>query len=492
MSTTKRSYQQILKATSIFGGVQVMNIVISLIRSKFVAIWLGPLGMGIIGLLNSSLNIISEFSKMGIDTTAVREISIANEESDKRRVVFAVGVINRILWITGLLGMVLTIMLSPILSKLAFGDYQHTLAFVWVSVSLLFQQLAQGQLAILQGFRKLKSLAKASLYGNLLGLILSLPLYYYFQVDAIVPTIIASSLLAFLISRAYSKNIERTNIRLGYRQVIKEGKHMLKLGFMISLRGLITLVTAYLIQVFISYYGGVDEVGYYMAGYMIINSYVGIIFKAMRTDYFPRLSAIIHDRTQMNMIVYQQAIIATLIITPIILVFLIAIPLVINVLYSKQFLVIEGYLSWAILATLFQALSWSIGYVILAKGDSNLFIKTAIFFNVLFFCMEIAGYHFWGLTGMGIALLVYYFFHFIGVFFITKVSYGLSLPKGLYLIFLFSIVLCAMSVIFSVFSPFLKYTMMTIIAFISAIFSLNELDKRIGLIEYIKHFLHKK
>ena len=50
----KNSYRSILKGTSIFGGVQIFQIAVNLIRGKFVAMFLGPTGMGISSLFNSS------------------------------------------------------------------------------------------------------------------------------------------------------------------------------------------------------------------------------------------------------------------------------------------------------------------------------------------------------------------------------------------------------------------------------------------------------
>ena len=44
------SYSHILKYTGIFGGVQGLNILISLVRNKAVALLLGPSGMGLASL----------------------------------------------------------------------------------------------------------------------------------------------------------------------------------------------------------------------------------------------------------------------------------------------------------------------------------------------------------------------------------------------------------------------------------------------------------
>ena len=64
MSEEKASYRSIMKATSLFGGVQVFNILISIIRSKFVAILLGPAGLGIVGLLQSTIGLVTSLTSL--------------------------------------------------------------------------------------------------------------------------------------------------------------------------------------------------------------------------------------------------------------------------------------------------------------------------------------------------------------------------------------------------------------------------------------------
>ena len=39
MSEEKVSYREIMKATSLFGGVQVFNIIVALIKSKIIAVF---------------------------------------------------------------------------------------------------------------------------------------------------------------------------------------------------------------------------------------------------------------------------------------------------------------------------------------------------------------------------------------------------------------------------------------------------------------------
>ena len=103
-----------MKATSLFGGVQVFNILISVIRSKAIALLVGPIGFGVIGLLNSTLRIIGDFTKVGLDTSAVKEISEQNTQADNSKVSEIISVLEKIIWITGTLGALITIVFSKV------------------------------------------------------------------------------------------------------------------------------------------------------------------------------------------------------------------------------------------------------------------------------------------------------------------------------------------------------------------------------------------
>ena len=144
------SYRKIFKATSLFGGVQVYQILIGIIRSKFVAVLLGPAGMGIQGLYQSAIQMVQSFSSLGLSSSAVRDVSEANGSGDAHRIGLTVAVVKRLVWITGLIGLAATAVLSPVLSKTTFGNYDYVIPFIFLSVTLLLDQLSAGQRVILQ------------------------------------------------------------------------------------------------------------------------------------------------------------------------------------------------------------------------------------------------------------------------------------------------------------------------------------------------------
>lgn len=83
MTEEQASYRQIIKATSLFGGVQAVQIIIQVIRPKFIAVLLGTSGIGIIGLLTSTIGLISSMTNFGLGISAVKTIAAAYETKDE-------------------------------------------------------------------------------------------------------------------------------------------------------------------------------------------------------------------------------------------------------------------------------------------------------------------------------------------------------------------------------------------------------------------------
>ena len=498
MNDNQQSYRKVLNATSLFGGVQVINIILRLIRSKAIALLIGPIGMGISNLLLTTMELINGLTNLGLERSAVKDISLANTNSNSKSVAKTISILKKLVWLTITIGVILMIALSPWLSEIAFGNKDYTISFIWISIALLFKQLSSSQLAILQGLRKLQYLAKANLLGNFIGLLITLPLYYFFRIDAIVPAIIIATFMSFIFTYYYSQKLDIAPVAISRKEAVSEGKGMINLGVMLSLSSMITLLVAYIIRIYIGSSNeteelGLIDVGLYSAGFVILNSYVGIIFNAMGTDYFPRLSEIANDIIKLRKTVLEQAIVAILLITPIIVVFLAFAPLIIVILYSNEFSPIVAMVTWGILGMIFKAVSWSMGYMIIAKGDSKVFIKTAIGFNAILLLINIVGYHYGGLEGIGISFFIYYIIHFIAIRIITYYRYDFYFEKGFYKIFTFTVIMCflAFSITF-IPSSILKYSLMSVIIVVSCWYSHKELDKKIGLKDYLAGIFKRK
>ncbi|KAA6348117.1 hypothetical protein EZS27_004466 [termite gut metagenome] len=480
------SYRQIFKATSLFGGVQVFNILIGIIRSKFIAVLLGPTGMGIAGLLTSTTGMIAGLTNFGLGSSAVRNVAEAYLQQDKQKISIVVTTLRRLVWITGLLGTFVTLILAPWLSELTFGNKDYIYPFMFLSITLLFSQLSGGQNVLLQGTRNLTYLAKANILGSLLGLLITVPLYYFLGAEGIVPALIIASAITLLLSWYFSRKIKFDKTSLSFNEIKQAGKGMLTMGFMLSLSGLITLVVAYLTRIYIGKEGSVEQVGLYNAGFAIIGIYVGLVFTAMGTDYYPRLSGVVHDNQLAKETINQQAEIAILILAPILMIFFVFINWMIQLLYSDQFTSVNGMMQWAALGMFFRAVSWSIAFLYLAKGASKIYFINETMANIYCLVLNILGYKYWGLNGLGVAFLLAYIVYLLQVFIICKRKYNFNFDKTFVKTFVLQLIcgiVCFCSVKFIRY-PY-QYLIGVFLIIISSIYSIKELNEKIGLKEFI-------
>lgn len=493
MEDEKKSYQQVMKATSLFGGVQVIRILVTVIRSKIMALLLGPEGVGISNLLTRPLQLITVATQLGLDKSAVKEISAHHKKGEDTQAYRMIAILKRLVWITALIGALFTVTFSGVLSSFTFDSYEYTYTFMWLGLAVVFNQLAMSNLSILQGLRKLAFLAKANVYGAIAGLIVTIPLYYYLKLDGILPAIVITSGFVFLFAYFFAKQTIKTHASVTNKMVLSEGKPMIKLGLALSFSSIIGLVVAYLILVYIRAEGGKIEAGFYGAGIAILNNYVGLIFNAMSTDYYPRLAAVCNDMKAVVKTVFEQAFIALLLITPVVIVFIAFAPVFISLLYSDEFEPAVALVRWGILGMVFKAVSWSMGYVIIAKGDSKLFTKTAVFFNSILLVLNILGYYYWGLEGIGMSLFVYFIIHYIGVRIITYYRYGFQMKAAFYPVFLMCLLLCAAAFMATYIEASLfKYGVLVVLIVISSLYSFRLLDAKIGFRSLVNTILKRK
>ena len=488
----KSSYRSIFKATSLFGGVQVYQILIQIIKSKFVAVLLGPAGVGIMGLYQSGLQLIQQLSSMGLSQSAVRDVSEANGSNDMQRIAKTVTVVRKLVWITGLLGLVLVVCFSPLLSKASFGNYDYTIPFIILSVTLLLDQLSAGQKVVLQGMRRLKDLAKCSAFGVTFGLFTSVPLYYWLGIEGIVPTFLLSSVCTLLLSWFYSRKIKIEKVKVTPKQTFEHGKLMLVMGVSMSLSGILNTAVAYALRGFIQANGGVEQVGLFQAGFIIMTTYVGMVMNAIATDYYPRLAAINKDNQKCREAVSQQGEIGVMILAPMLTICLVFMPFVLKILYSDRFLAANEYISWACLGMMLRLSSWVISFLFVAKAESKLFMINELSANLYYLVFSLIGYKTFGLVGLGIAFALEYVVYFVQCYLIVRKRYDFSFSNSFikcYGIQLLLIITCLVIVL--LLDGWLKYTTGSVIIAISCYMGFKGLNEKLELLSLVKQKIKK-
>ena len=470
-----------MKATSIFGGVQVFNILVTLIRGKFVAILIGTAGMGLNGLLLSGLTLIRTITSLGVPESAVKNIAAAHNSDDPTKIRTIYQVFRRLIWFTAFLGVLATVVFSPLLSKFAFKNYEHTTSFLWLSVTFVFGALSGGIYTLLRGTRQLKYLAQANIIGSFTGLVVALPIFYFYGINGVVPAIIVTAFANYLVSLYFTKKIKFESIAVSWPETLTIGKPIVQLGLSLTLVTILSSAVAFALSAFISGTGSLSDVGLYNAGNTIVGGYVGMVFTAMSTDYFPRLAGVIHDDSKWKQLVNEQAELVLIILGIVLILLLATSPLLIRLLLSKEFLASNDYITWAVLAIPLKGLVWVLNYIVLAKGNNKLFLTMEITANVIVLSFNILFYHLLGLKGLGISLSISYLVVTILVLIIISKKFKFILRNNVFLLFTLSFFsLFSYLFISLLITDSLKYWLQIFIVVGTLSFFLYQFDKRIS------------
>ena len=425
----KGAYGQVVKYTGIFGGVQGLNVIVSLVRNKLAAVLLGPAGMGLVSLFNATVAFISQATGFGISMSAVRHISELTELGNEAQRSYYIKVVRAWSLLAALLGVLVCVAIGPFLSSNTFAWGNHTLHFILLAPAVGMIAITAGETAILKGTRQLKPLVVVQTFTILATLLLTVPAYYFFGQAGIVPVIVLMALVTLLLTVNYSYRLYPLQLS-GSKGILGDGMEMIRLGVAFTLAGIVGAGSEMLIRSWLNLQGDLDAVGLYNAGYMITVTYASMVFSAMEADYFPRLSAVNADIVATNETVNKQMEVTMLIIAPMLVWMIVLLPVLTPLLLSGKFMPIVAMTQVAALAMFFKAITLPTAYITLARGYSLIYLALETAYFVVFVLLVMFGYRHWGLFGTGLAITVANVFDFLMIHAVARFRYGYKMSSA--------------------------------------------------------------
>lgn len=399
------SYSHVLKYTSLLGGVQVFYILMAVIRNKLTAVLIGVAGVGLADLYARTVELLGNMTNLGLSFSIVPKLSQLYDEGDEARLRRHIRLVRTLAFCTALFGFVVGLVTAPWFSLMIHGSYDYTWAYCLLSPAIGFSSLLGGEAAILKGLRKLKTIAATSALGALGTLLLTVPLYAVLGIKGVLPVVVLTCVLLWAIHfRATTKLFPYRLIWPG-RYLFHKGLPIVRLGFAYISAGILGSGAEMLIRkVIVSSEGGLQSVGLYAVGLTLVVSYARLIFVTMDADYFPRLSVAIRHKDEMNQTVNRQIDVLVMLMSPFLIVFALALPLVLRLLYTESFFPVIPMVICALPYMFFKAVYSPVAYLPLARGDSRMYFVMEFLYDVFFTLVVVLGYKYGGLIGSGIGL----------------------------------------------------------------------------------------
>ncbi|WP_208511621.1 O-antigen translocase [Variovorax paradoxus] len=438
---THAGYRGILRSTSIIGGASIVNILIGLIRVKVAATFLGPAGIGLIGLMTNLIGVASNVAALGLGTVGTKQIAeaaaskVPDDLQASRRILFWATTLSALLG-GAIFWVIRDIVANHILAGALSADQVG-----WLSIGVTLTVIAGSQVALLNGLRRIGDLARQSVYSAALGTATACLALYFWRVDAVIVFVLLPLAFSCFFGFTYTRKIPRTatSQALHWREAIEKMSPIFRLGLAIMFAGLAMTVGQLCVRTIIQRQLGVEALGLFESSWMISMTYIGFVLKAMGTDYYPRLTKDISNSKTTNRVVNEQTEVALLLAAPVFLAMFTMSPWVIQLLYSERFLGAVGILRWQIIGDLLKVLSWPLGYVLLAAGKGRLFMLCETTVVLVFVLSSWVAIPLIGLQGAGVGFLLMYVVLLPLVHFLVKTKTNFHWEK---FVFFYALSIC--------------------------------------------------
>jgi O-antigen/teichoic acid export membrane protein len=483
--------RQIIRSSAIIGGSSFANIIISLVRTKVVALLLGPSGIGLIGLFNGLIAAGSTVAALGFGNVGVRQISDAVGQSDPKHL----ETVRRALFVgtlvLAIIGGAVFWLLRDLLATFVLKNQDFGSQVGWLAIAVSLNVLAGSQVALLNGLRRIADLARLSIFSALLASILGIPILLIWKEHGVVAYLLLSSIATLIVGYFYVAKIPKLIYpRPPFSAFVAQWGSLARLGSAITITAAVSSVGHLAVRGLVQADLGYEALGNFEAAWVISMTYIGFVLKAMGTDYYPNLTSSIRDRLAVKRLVNQQAEISFLMAGPVLLVMIALAPWVIQLLYSSQFDTAASVLRWQVFGDIFKLASFPLAYIILAEGNGKKFMLVEISATIVFVASVWIGLPYSGLNTTGFSFVLMYLFHFLVVYFLAYKKFQFFWSVEVFSVFLFLLVSASIAMIASYIDLYLGAFVGVFLSFIFSVKSYKRISSlaRVGLNDYLVIF----
>ena len=488
------SYKSIAKSSGLIAFVQIAQMLFALIRNKLISVLLGSAAFGLYSIYNTFIEMGTTFSILGLNNSAVREISRCN--SDQIIIGKVIYILNRLILIFSLIIFTVTLLFSEKIAFYLFNEDGHQKGVITIAFIMILSVISKEGYAILNGIRSLRDLAISQIASSAIGSIGMILAIYFWGIDSIPASMGIVYLSMSVITYAYVRKNNIHEVKATKIEFKNKSKSLLNIGIGVTIAGAISTIMTIMSKSFLTENYDMSTVGIYQASWTISNLYTGIILTAMGVDFMPRISGII-DKTQEAVKMINEQIIFGIVMASIAITgILLFSKELLYLLYSSEFTEASIIMRWQVLGVFLRVIAFPFSYTIIAKGWAKSYAIIQIIFWVGDYLLLILFSKIWGFNGLGINYFIAYTCYLFLGYYLTKKICNFTISKNLIKVFfttIFFIITAWFITLIEIKIDTLKYILYITLLTMHFIYIYIYTKKKMGInvIQYIKNKLNK-
>lgn len=401
----------LVKAASLNTANISIKIIAGILISKFIAVYIGPYGMALIGNLRNFLSAIQSLAISGLYKGVVKFIS-----QFKNDIVELTKILSTVFFLGFFSSMFLGFLCyynAEFINNLIFSsNFNYVKVIETLAIVLPFYALNMFVFSIMNGFSKHKILLIINIIGQILGLLVTLLLIYQENIDGALIAIVITpglNLLITIVGITFRKNlmpsIKISNVSLSILNKLSPYMIMALVGA-IAIPIVMIIIRNYLISEV-----GIKAAGYWTAMTRVSDYYLMFINSLMALYILPRFAEINSKKEfRKEILSFYKTVMPVFLV--LLLIIYLSRSLLVNILFTEDFRPVEDLFGYQILGDIIRVLSMVIAYQFLAKKMFAHFLILEIFLFVIMYFSSIYLIDEFGLKGAVMGHCLSYFMYF--------------------------------------------------------------------------------
>ncbi|CAG5006478.1 Lipid III flippase [Dyadobacter sp. CECT 9275] len=409
---------KLLKASAFSGIITIVRTLTGFVSNKFVALYLGPSGIALVGQFINFASIVTTIANGAINNGIIKYTSEYSNDEEKSKSLY-----SNALWVSLSFSIFVALFLitgAPYISQQILNDSQYSWSIIALGGGIILYSLNTLLISILNGRGQLKEYTIINVLGSFVSLIFTIVMVYYYNIQGALLSLALSQSIVFFIT--LYKIIESPWFEWQFfsqkvdKQILK---NLSKFTAMAATSVACVSFSQMLVRTNIINTNGLHNAGIWQGMLRIGESHLLIVVTALSTAYLPRLSSAKGDKEIKLEILSGYKIAIPFLLVSCILIYVFR-TLIITALYSKDFSSMEGLFLFQLLGNLFKVLAWMISFLMQAKAMAKTYILTEIIFASIYVLLSEFFISQYGFEMVMVAFFLTYLIYFLSMIFIFR------------------------------------------------------------------------
>ena len=398
-----------IKTSFLSGLSTAISLIARLISTKIVAVYLGTNGMFLMGQLKDFLRLGNTISSFGIENGIIKYTSEFEKQEIELKGI--IGTSFKINFFSALIVSGLILVFKEKVSDFLQINFNQNFYFLILICSVISASIHTCFLSIYNGLKKIELYVLINIFSNILSAIVIILLVLEMEIIGAFYALALNQILSLLINVMFYIYYRPFKISWILESFITENlKKLSKFSVMAIVGPTCLIISTFIIRDHLYDVFGSDYAGSWEAMWRISAIYLLFLITTFKFYLIPTFSKVNDEKLKQEVFKIWKVTI------PIIIIITIGVYLtkniIIDILLSKEFVLINAIIFFHLLGDVIKINCWVLGNIMISKADTKSFVFFQIEWSAIFIILSYLFIDMYGFVGVSISYFITYIIHF--------------------------------------------------------------------------------